>query len=599
MLQEVLDVARLQGGRLTLTVSPFDVRRWLAEAVESHAAAAAARRIRVSVVCSRAVPARLLGDPGRLQHVLRSFLSDSIDVTAEGSEVIVHCALEQPQRSVADARRPGTIAGVSGVALTSTTAPVASNSTLALPHGLDPAHGTAPFELMRQQLPALCSLHAPHTDGGAAGVTRSAVQPPAASPAAADLPVPATSLRADGHSSQPASTRSREQRGADSPHSPFSGAASPGRKQTLPAAVLPLASAASAAEAPTGTLLDIEPIPSLRANAVSSGEPRREHSDADSSLSSPASHSAGSSMFSFPPSTEYTSRIIGRPSRIVPDRSASTSLVAHEPVRQSPLLLRVSVQRRGALLSSEQLRTAFDAYVHVPVGSGTGQNSDAADVESGLSNEGFGLLYAREVVQLCGGSVGASNVVGLGTALWFQVPLLPAPPADDFSAAASDRDAVSTLFSSAARVSHAKTSDVTSSLRSAPASARGRRVVSDSSTGGGITITTSDQTAERVRRHSPPPMQSAFDTAVALHQHAAGSARRLSSTSASRLPILHAPPVAAASAGVRRSSLKAVDADASPAHHQSTPRVTLGDSATPTAVAVAMSARDAASAPPA
>jgi hypothetical protein len=547
MLLEVLDVARLQGGRLTLSVSPFDVRLWLAEAVESHAAAAAARHIRVHVVCSRGVPARLLGDSSRLQHVLRSFLSDSTDVTAAGSEIIVHCAMEQPQRSGVSTHGLGTVAGAPASALTTTAQPAAAK-------------------------------------------------------AAAALPESATSSRDDGHSAQPAScgTSPKESREVASSRSRLSGLASPARKQTLPhATALPLPSAVSSAEAPVGSLLGTEPTHNHQATAVLPGEPRLQHSDAGSPVNSPAPQPSGGSMFSFPPSTEYTSRIVGRPSRIVPDPSADASLAAHAAVRQGSLLLRVSVQRRGALLSSEQLRTAFDAYVHVPSESGAGQNAASADVGSELSTEGFGLRYAREVVQLCGGSVGASNVVGLGTALWFQVPLLPAPPVDDPSVATSGGDAVSALFSVVALVSHASASAGPESPEPAPTSASGRRPVSDSGAGDGILITTSDQTAERVRRHSPPPMQSAFDAAVALRQHAAGPARRLSSTSASRLLTLHAPPVAAMSPGVRRSSLKAVGSGTSLAHQQGTPPLPLGDSATPTAVAIAVSARDAASALPA
>ncbi len=84
LIADILDVTRIEAGGLTLERHLFDLRQLLASSVETVAAAAAAKRLRVSRTVSDQVPTWVVGDPGRLRQVLVNLLANAVKFTARG-----------------------------------------------------------------------------------------------------------------------------------------------------------------------------------------------------------------------------------------------------------------------------------------------------------------------------------------------------------------------------------------------------------------------------------------------------------------------------------------------------------------------------------
>jgi signal transduction histidine kinase len=87
LVQDMLDVARLQSGRLRLDSTPFDARRVLAESAESFADASHAKGVRVAVEPGDPLPT--LGDARRIGQVVDNLVSNAIKFTPAGGTVTV------------------------------------------------------------------------------------------------------------------------------------------------------------------------------------------------------------------------------------------------------------------------------------------------------------------------------------------------------------------------------------------------------------------------------------------------------------------------------------------------------------------------------
>ncbi|MBY0507384.1 MAG: response regulator [Bryobacteraceae bacterium] len=85
IVNDVLDFSKIEEGKLTLDHLEFDVRATVDEAVELIAAAARTKGLRLEVSLPSTLPARAVGDPGRLKQVLLNLLSNAVKFTAEGS----------------------------------------------------------------------------------------------------------------------------------------------------------------------------------------------------------------------------------------------------------------------------------------------------------------------------------------------------------------------------------------------------------------------------------------------------------------------------------------------------------------------------------
>lgn len=101
IVNDILDVARAQAGRLKFESVEFSPRALLGDLIEEHRDAANAKRLALQTIVDAAVPPRLRGDPNRLRQILSNLLNNAIKFTAEGG-IIVQISPSSPQ-SAADA----------------------------------------------------------------------------------------------------------------------------------------------------------------------------------------------------------------------------------------------------------------------------------------------------------------------------------------------------------------------------------------------------------------------------------------------------------------------------------------------------------------
>ncbi|WP_374666897.1 response regulator [Ramlibacter sp.] len=84
LLNDVLDVSKIEAGKLLLEQIPFELRPWLDDLAAPHAVAARDKWLRFSVRHEGELPARVAGDPGRLRQVLTNLLSNAVKFTEVG-----------------------------------------------------------------------------------------------------------------------------------------------------------------------------------------------------------------------------------------------------------------------------------------------------------------------------------------------------------------------------------------------------------------------------------------------------------------------------------------------------------------------------------
>ncbi|MDN3564697.1 PAS-domain containing protein [Paeniroseomonas aquatica] len=84
LVDDILEVARLEQGRLTLRETAFDPAATLRELAGPAAARAAARGLRFTLELDPALPAEAFGDAGRLRQVLVKLLDNAVKFTAAG-----------------------------------------------------------------------------------------------------------------------------------------------------------------------------------------------------------------------------------------------------------------------------------------------------------------------------------------------------------------------------------------------------------------------------------------------------------------------------------------------------------------------------------
>jgi signal transduction histidine kinase/ActR/RegA family two-component response regulator len=88
LLNELLDLAKIEAGRMEMESVPVDVRRLVGDAVKSFYSQAIARKIELRAKIDPAVPAAVESDPLRLRQVLVNLIGNAIKFTHEGSVTI-------------------------------------------------------------------------------------------------------------------------------------------------------------------------------------------------------------------------------------------------------------------------------------------------------------------------------------------------------------------------------------------------------------------------------------------------------------------------------------------------------------------------------
>ncbi|HEV8359990.1 MAG TPA: HAMP domain-containing sensor histidine kinase [Candidatus Thermoplasmatota archaeon] len=86
LVEDILDIARLQAGRMPLAREPVELSRLLGEAAESFQSVAEQRGVALEVHC--AVGLRVEADPKRLMQVVFNLLSNALKFTPRGGRVV-------------------------------------------------------------------------------------------------------------------------------------------------------------------------------------------------------------------------------------------------------------------------------------------------------------------------------------------------------------------------------------------------------------------------------------------------------------------------------------------------------------------------------
>lgn len=88
ILNDVLDISRIEARRLSLTEKPFDIARTVAKAVRSVKPDAEKKGLRLSYHLGPGVPATVQGDSGRLHQILTNLLGNAVKFTEDGTIVV-------------------------------------------------------------------------------------------------------------------------------------------------------------------------------------------------------------------------------------------------------------------------------------------------------------------------------------------------------------------------------------------------------------------------------------------------------------------------------------------------------------------------------
>ncbi|MBB3196057.1 PAS domain-containing hybrid sensor histidine kinase/response regulator [Roseateles terrae] len=85
LMSDILDLSKIEAGRLTLETVPFALRDMLATLRMGYLTLAQARGLSFSVAVDDAVPAWVFGDPVRTRQILGNYLSNALKFTDHGS----------------------------------------------------------------------------------------------------------------------------------------------------------------------------------------------------------------------------------------------------------------------------------------------------------------------------------------------------------------------------------------------------------------------------------------------------------------------------------------------------------------------------------
>ena len=100
LLNDILDLSKIEAGRLELSPVEFSLHRCAQEAVATLAINAEQKGIQLTYDVASEIPIRLIGDPFRLRQVLLNLLNNSIKFTSKGSVALKAMLLDRKESAV-------------------------------------------------------------------------------------------------------------------------------------------------------------------------------------------------------------------------------------------------------------------------------------------------------------------------------------------------------------------------------------------------------------------------------------------------------------------------------------------------------------------
>ena len=88
VINDLLELARLDAGKIELEDRPFEIRTCVEECLELHAASAATKGLELAYTVDEMTPGRLCGDAARLRQVLINLLGNAVKFTESGQVVV-------------------------------------------------------------------------------------------------------------------------------------------------------------------------------------------------------------------------------------------------------------------------------------------------------------------------------------------------------------------------------------------------------------------------------------------------------------------------------------------------------------------------------
>lgn len=101
LISDVLDMSKIEAGRLTLKLQPFDLRHTLTTVEDMVRIRAEHKGLRLRVIRDAAIPQYLVGDERKLRQVLLNLLSNAIKFTETGGVEVRARRLDAPENSTA------------------------------------------------------------------------------------------------------------------------------------------------------------------------------------------------------------------------------------------------------------------------------------------------------------------------------------------------------------------------------------------------------------------------------------------------------------------------------------------------------------------
>jgi signal transduction histidine kinase/HPt (histidine-containing phosphotransfer) domain-containing protein len=103
LLNDILDLSKIEAGKLVLEQAEFDLRDVVFDTVKGLATTAHERRLELAAIVHPEVPAQVVGDSGRLRQVLTNLLGNAIKFTEKG-EVVLEVELDRIEEGAATLR---------------------------------------------------------------------------------------------------------------------------------------------------------------------------------------------------------------------------------------------------------------------------------------------------------------------------------------------------------------------------------------------------------------------------------------------------------------------------------------------------------------